>query len=46
MPFSIWKRDVTHLAYGKREMPVFGLLHGYVVSGTVVRIVNVLQNFE
>ena len=32
------KRDVAHLAYDKREMPVFGIVDDMVISGSVVRM--------
>ena len=32
------KRDVAHLAYNKREMPVFGIVHDEVLVGIVVRM--------
>jgi len=31
-------KDVTDLAYDKREMPVFGIVHDEVLVGIVVRI--------
>ena len=36
--YTYKKRDVAHLVYGKREMPVFGIIHGVVLLGTVVRL--------
>ena len=39
MPLSVCKkRDVAYLAYGKREMPVFGMVHDEVLVGIVVRM--------
>ena len=41
MALSISKiRDVAHLVYGKREMPVFGIVHDEVLVGIVVRMVR------
>ena len=36
--YIINKRDVAHLTYGKREMPVFGIVHDEVLVGIVVRM--------
>ena len=38
MVLSICKKDVSYLAYDKREMPVFGIIHDEVLVGIVVRI--------
>ena len=38
--YTYRKRDVAHLVYGKREMPVFGIIHGVVLLGTVVRLMR------
>lgn len=38
-------RDVTHLAYGKRKMPVFGIINDEVIVGKMVRMMLMCFKF-